>query len=160
MNSLEEYIKSHAADFNSEQPSADAEARFLERFAEDGSALRSVRTRSGARRLLRFALPAAAAAVAALLLLQPTPHAKDWLPGSGNTPEGIYLDYLAQVAGVWEKNILDDDSSSQLRSLTEETIPLIEQLPEELSDSEKAEILHEYYNTILDGVNTLIQRTK
>lgn len=162
MNSLEEYIKSHSAEFDAELPSADAEAKFLGRFEEGGTRLRprSALTR-GRGRVLRLALPAAAAAAAALLLaLPPRPGARDWLRAAGDTPEDVYLCYMSQVTKAWEKAGTDEDRSRQLQSITEESIPLADQLPDELSDEEKAAILHDYYNTLLDGVYTLLERTE
>ena len=47
--------------------------------------------------------------------------------------------------------------SAQLRSLTDESIPLIDLLPEELDDASQAEILRKHYNTLLDGVHQLMK---
>jgi hypothetical protein len=151
MSNLEEYIRGHAAEFDTEVPSAKAEKRFLDRW--------------GHRRLmtLRFALPAfAAAAALAVLVILPKPDNgnNDWLRDAEDTPEGIYLSYIAQVSKAWEEAGPDEFRSDQLRSLTDEPVPLADQLPDELSDSEKTLILREHYNTLLDGVYNLLQKTK
>ena len=108
-------------------------------------------------RIFRTVLPAvAAAALAVLLLLPPAGRSRDWLRRAGDTPESVYSSYMAQVTKAWEKAGMDEDRSEQLRNLTEEAIPLADQLPDELSDSEKAVILKEHYNTILDGVHQIL----
>ena len=150
MKGLEEYIRGNAGAFDTELPPDGAEERFLERW-ETGS--RKVR-------ILRAVLPAAAAAALAfLLLLPPAGRGRDWLRGAGNSPEDIYASYMAQVTEAWKKAGPDEICSEQLRSLTEETIPLADQLPDELSDAEKATILREHYNTLLDGIHLLMKQT-
>ena len=147
MKSLEEYISGNAAAFDAGLPPEGAEERFLGRWE------------AGRRRVRIFltALPAAAAAaLAVLLLLPPAGRSRDWLRAAGDTPEGIYAGYMAQVTMAWEKAGIDEGRSEQLRNLTEETIPLVDLLPDELSDAEKTVILKEHYNTILDGVHQIL----
>ena len=151
MNSLEEYIRSNAAALDTELPPEGAEVRFLGRWE------------AGRRRvrILRTALPAAAAAaLAVLLLLPPAGRSRDWLRAVDDTPESVYAGYMAQVTRAWEKAGRDEARSEQLRNLTEETIPLADQLPDELSDAEKTVILKEHYNTILDGVHQILTMTE
>ena len=151
MNSLEEYMRSNAAAFDSELPPEGAEDRFLGMWE------------AGRRRvrIFRTALPAAAAAaLAVLLLLPPAGRSRDWLRAVDDTPESVYAGYMAQVTKAWEKAGQYEDRSEQLRNLTEETIPLADLLPDELSDAEKAVILKEHYNTILDGVHHILTMTE
>ena len=151
MKDLEEYIRGNAGAFDTELPPDGAEERFLER-CETGS--RKVR-------ILRAVLPAAAAAALAfLLLLPPAGRGRDWLRGAGDTPEGIYLAYMEQVSAAWEKAGPDDILSAQLSSVTEEAIPLLDLLPDELGEAEKSAILREHYNTLLDGVHNLLTNAK
>lgn len=148
MKGLEEYIRANAGAFDTELPPEGARDRFISRW-EAGN--RKVR-------ILRTVLPAAAAAALALLLILPRPgRSRDWLRSAGNTPEDIYACYIVQVTEAWKKAGPDEMRSEQLRSLTEETIPLADQLPEELSDTEKAAILRDHYNTLLDGVHLLMK---
>ena len=148
MNRLEDYIRSNAAAFDTELPPEGAEDRFLGRWA--AADRRKVR-------MLRTLLPAAAAAaLATLLLLPPADRSRDWLRSADNTPEGIYSAYMAQVTKAWEKAGSDEGLSIQLESLTDETVPLFDQLPEELGDDEKTAILREHYNSLLDGVHLLL----
>lgn len=151
MNKLEEYIRSHSAEFDTAVPSEGAEDRFLEKW-EAGER----RTR-GTVRVLRAVLPVAAAAALALLLLLPkADRSRDWLRGAEDTPEGIYLCYMTQVSEAWKEVGPDRILSEQLRSLTEETVPLADLLPAELDDESQTAILRRHYNTLLDGVHALI----
>lgn len=150
MKGLEDYIRANAGAFDTEALPEGAEERFLKKW-EAGR--RKVR-------IFRIVLPAAAAAVLAVLLLLPSAGARrDWLRGA-DTPEGIYRSYMAQVAKAWEEAGPDDMLAAQLRSLTDESIPLVELLPEELDDASQAAILKEHYNTLLDGVHQLMKTKK
>ena len=151
MSILEEYITGNAGSFDAGLPPEGAEERFLGRW-EAGR--RKVR-------IFRTALPAAAAAaLAVLLLLPPADRSRDWLRAAGDTPESVYADYMAQVTKAWEKAGPDEVRSEQLRNLTEESVPLADQLPDELSVAEKTVILKEHYNTILDGVHQILTMTE
>ena len=151
MNSLEEYIRNNATALDTELPPEGAEDRFLARWEAGRSRVRIFRT----------VLPAAAAAaLAVLLLLPPAGRSRDWRRAAGDTPESVYAGYMAQVTKAWEKAGPDEIRSEQLRNLTEEAVPLADQLPDELSDAEKAVILKEHYNTILDGVHHILAMTE
>ena len=67
---------------------------------------------------------------------------------------------MAQVTEAWEKAGPDEMLSAQLSGLTEEAIPLLDLLPEELGDGEKSAILKEHYNTLLDGIHLLLTNAK
>jgi hypothetical protein len=151
MSKLEDYIRSNAGAFDAEPLPEGAEERFLGRWEAGRSRVR----------ILRTVLPAAAAAaLAVLLLLPPAGSSRDWLRAAGDTPEGVYAGYMAQVTKAWAEAGTDEDKSEMLRNLTEETVPLADQLPDELSDAEKAVILKEHYNTILDGVHQILSMTE
>lgn len=145
MNQLEEYVSKNAAAFDSGVLPEGAEERFLARW-------------DAARRRRRVAIPfavlAVAASLAAVLFIQGT-GTRDWLRKAEQTPEGIYSGYLAAVSSVWEKVGEDEEASETLAILTEETVPLGEQLPSELSDAERTAILRDYYNTLLDGADRI-----
>ena len=66
----------------------------------------------------------------------------------------------AQVTEAWEKAGPDEMLSAQLSGLTEESIPLLDLLPDELGDAEKSAILREHYNTLLDGIHSLLTNAK
>jgi len=155
MNNWETYIRQHAAELDTAPLPEDAEKRFLERWEADNARRKQA---APVRRAVLWSV-AAAAAVAMLLLLRPSaPH--DWFRGIDNTPEAIYSSYLAQVADAWEKAGPDESLSDQLSGLTEETVPMLEQLPEELPAEEQAQILREYYGSLLDGVDALVKTHK
>ena len=148
MNSLEELFRGNAAAFDTESPSPEAEERFLRGWEAGRRKLR----------VLRTVLPAAAAAaLAILLLLLPAGNGRDWLRGAGNSPESIYADYMAQVSKAWKKAGPDEMLCAQLRSLTDESIPLVDQLPDEIGEEAQAAILKEHYNTLLNGVHQLMK---
>lgn len=151
MNRLEQYIRENAAAFDTDSPSREAEERFLEKWEAGRRRVRFFRT----------VLPAvAAAALAVLLLLPPAGRSRDWLRGAENTPEGIYRCYMAEVVKAWDQAGGDESLSSQLRSLTEETIPMIDQLPEELDPESRTVILREHYNTLLNGMHQLMANNR
>lgn len=155
MNNWETYIRQHAAELDTAPLPEEAEERFLERW-EAGNARRVRIPR--VRRIVLWCI-SAAAAVALLFLLRPS-ASRDWFRGIDNTPEAIYSSYLAQVADAWEQAGPDESLSDQLSSLTEEAVPLLEQLPEELPVEEQAQILREYYGSLLDGVDVLLKTHK
>ena len=100
-------------------------------------------------RFLRWT--AAAAGLAAVLWLGARLNASFWL---APTPEAVYTAYLEQVGDLYRlvaANSSDDtvDWESLLQDLTDETIPLYDQLPDELSDREKTALLKKHYGTIL-----------
>lgn len=114
---------------------------------------------SDRRRRSFRALLAAAAAVALIVLLRPV-GGRDYFRGVADTPDAVYLSYLDQVAASYESlsrmpGSENSDWELAMRSVTEETIPMIEQLPDELSDAEKTALLKAYYADLLDGVERI-----
>jgi hypothetical protein len=53
-----------------------------------------------------------------------------------------------------------DEIINSIRSITFEAIPLEDQLPEELSEKEKVEILNEYYNQKYAALESLMAQLK
>ena len=142
MNPWEEYIRDHAADFDSGPLPEGSESRFL---ARQDARLRK-------RRTVVIPVALAIAASLALVVLLPGLRTRNWLRDAEQTPEGIYSGYLAVVSSAWESVGSDEEASETLALLTEEAVPLGDQLPDELSDAERTAILRDYYNTLLDGV--------
>lgn len=155
MNNWETYIRQHAAELDTAPLPEEAEERFLNRW-EAGHARRVRIPR--VRRIVLWCV-SAAAAVALLFLLRPS-DSRDWFRGIDNTPEAVYSSYLAQVEHAWELAGLYEDLSDQLSGLTEETVPMLEQLPEELPAAEQAQILRDYYGALLDGVESILKTNK
>lgn len=126
------------------------EERFLEKM--DQRLLR----RQNRRIALRWTAAAAAAAAILLLVL---PAGDRYFRGA-RTPEAVYNAYLQQIGTCYEqlaRNYTVDAFAweATLASLTQETIPLVDQLPDEMPDREKTRILKQYYGALLDGANRL-----
>ena len=108
-------------------------------------------------RVLRWTAVAAAAAAILGFVLIPTGN-RHFI--SARTPEAVYMAYLDKVGSYYEQlaesgALPSDDWEAALAMLTNETIPLFEQLPEEMPDREKVRILKRYYGELLDGAALL-----
>ena len=185
MNELEKYIRAHAAEFDAAEAPQGHEERFLAaveagalngrgrflRFARndkegcarnDGVAARSGAAVEGmafgAAGWGAWALLAGAVVVllAAVVLLRPA-EGRGFFFGVGNDPQKVYLAYLDRVEDARLALADNEDYNWEgiLRGMTEEAVPLIEQLPEELSGRQQARILKQYYGEILAGVEKL-----
>ena len=141
MTELEQYIRSHAEEFDVKEPAQGHEDRFLARLEE---------AQKPARRPWRvvWGTGAAAAALSALFVLNAVRR---------NTPEAIYLTYMDRVSQLYSACPADagTDWDETLASLTEEANPLFLQLPEEMSRMQKARILKAHYASLLDGAKQL-----
>ena len=141
MTELEQYIRSHAEEFDVKEPTQGHEDRFLARQEE---------AQKPARRPWRvvWGTVAAAAALSALFVLNAVRR---------NTPEAIYLTYMDRVSQLYSACPADagTDWDETLASLTEEANPLFLQLPEEMSRMQKARILKAHYASLLDGAKQL-----
>ena len=111
-----------------------------------------------ARRLTRvFRWTAIAACLAAVLWLGSRTRSPFW---AANSPEAVYAAYLEQVGELYHLLVNEPgdetvDREAVLEELTQETIPLYDQLPEEMPDQEKIAVLKEYYGGILDEAGQL-----
>ena len=126
------------------------EARFLEKL--DAATAHRQRNRT----VLGWTLTAAAAFVCLLLVL---PIGGRHFRGA-HTPEAVYVAYLDKVGSYYE--LLAENTSGEtgeweaaLTALTGETIPLFDQLPDEMSVRQKTRILKQYYGQLLDGAEQL-----
>jgi hypothetical protein len=149
MNKLEEYIRANASRLDTALPPEGTEEQFLERW--------ETAQKSRKRRVFYVALCSAAAVALVLALL---PWKADSSLGVENDPDAVYARYLAVVADAWEKVGADEEASDMLGSLTDETIPLRDQLPDELSPKEQAEILRAHYGDLLEGVDKIMKTIK
>lgn len=141
MTELEQYIRSHAEEFDVKEPAQGHEDRFLARLEE---------AQKPARRPWRvvWGTVAAAAALSALFVVNAVRR---------NSPEAIYLTYMDRVSQLYSACPADagTDWDETLASLTEEATPLFLQLPEEMSRLEKARILRAHYASLLEGAKQL-----
>ena len=136
MKDLEQYIRDHAAEFDTAEPPIGHKVRF------------------GWKVFLRNALArpawalALAACAAALLVLRPG----DPLHGLFSSPEAVYLAYMDEVADLYRELPTQDDA---LREITEEAESLFEQMPEGLSDRQRSRILQNHYGELLAAARQL-----
>lgn len=120
--------------------------------------LGKLEARARRRRILWGSLAAAAVVVLGIFVSR-SPE-KDYFRSADASPEAVYLSYLEQVGASYAAIAALPDSEGTdwegaMRSVTEETIPLFEQLPEELSDREKTALLKAYYGDLLAGVEKI-----
>ncbi len=168
MNDLETYIREHAAQFDTAEPAAGHEERFLARVdvtpgachPEQQTACHPERSEGSSFRRPRYLIPLFALAALAAALLVFRPGASRHFLGVPDNPERVYRSYLAQVEKAYLHFPWEDgyDWESALDELTEESVSLYEQLPDELSPRRQARILKAYYGDILDEVKQLKNR--
>ena len=159
MTELEAYIRSHAAEFDTQEPARGHEERFLARLDASQAAVSPqsdfFSRLQGFFRNRRFQTLACAfaACVAVLLILRPG----DPFRRAGNDPEAIYLAYMDQVVEIYNRLPLEGNTErdTSLQAMTEEADPLFTQLPDELSRRQQARILREYYGELLAGARKL-----
>lgn len=156
MENLEKYIQNNLEQFNCGDMPAGHKERFLERLAEADREVNNVPQQDMAspatrrahhifsRRTIFTATSAAAAIIIALSVSLFT---------KGEEEYAIEIQKLAKEMYLEENEILmqfgEDDIylTNNIKSITEETIPLSDQLPDDLSPKKRAEILREYYKT-------------
>ena len=152
MTELEQYIRSHADEFDVKEPAPGHEERFMARVeaADLETPARRETPARPARRPWRivWGSVAAAAALSALFVINAIRR---------NTPEAIYLTYMDRVSQLYSACPADagTDWDETLAALTEEATPLFLQLPDEMSRLEKARILKAHYASLLEGAKQL-----
>lgn len=102
-----------------------------------------------------------AAAAAAILAFVLIPAGNRHFLGA-HTPEAVYCAYLDKVGAYYEQLGASGateagDWEAALTALTDETIPLFDQLPDEMPRREKVRVLKRYYGDLLDGAERLRQ---
>lgn len=155
MKDLEEYIRAHAAEFDTAEPAGGHEARFLARLDVTPSAAGTqpkesfrAKTRNLFRRPFAWALAVAACALLLVLFIRPG----DPLHGLTRSPEAVYVAYLDQVADLYRELPMQDEA---LREITDEAESLFEQMPEGLSDRQRSRILQNHYGELLAAARQL-----
>ena len=146
MTELEKYIRDNAAGFDGMEPAEGHEERFLAKL-EAQSARKSWR--------IILATLAAAATLAGVFFA-----GSSFGHFTGRNPEAIYLAYMTEVSKLYKDAPMEDSAAwdDALAQLTEEAVPLFEQLPQELSRRRKARILKEYYGNLLDGAKSFVNQ--
>ena len=160
MTELEKYIRLHADEFDGMKPKEGHEERFLEKFAID-SPVKPANDEGGKPanegrvwRIIVTALATAAVIAGVFVTGSSFGHF------TGRNPEAIYLAYMTEVSKLYKDSPMEDSASwdDALAQLTEEAVPLFEQLPEEMSRREKARVLKQYYGDLLDGAKQFVNK--
>lgn len=139
MNNLEKYIQDNLEQFNTGELPQGHQKRFMAKLAQEQ---KPGRIRPFTRRAI-FASTAAAAVIIALTITGIPAYKEAQLERS--------VQEIAQEMYRQEAEILQMFSQEEqyminnVKAITEEAIPLAEQLPNELSSEKRAQILRNYY---------------
>lgn len=151
MDKLEKYIMANREAFDDKE----LPEGHLERFEGRLDDLRAVKESRSRRVYWSLATGIAAALAVVLLINRPDGGKGDWFAGVGNDQVEICEKYYSNVADIYAE-LYADGRDSEIGLLAEgvvdETSPLIDQLPAEMGDEERAEILKEYYGELLDAL--------
>ena len=170
MNKLDEYIKLNQESFDDQELPDGHLERFenrLQRLLEDSSKTPQtligemgdgIKKRNLTGLFLGILSASVAAALAAVVIFNHTAGAgktQDWFAGVGNNQVEICDVYYSRVAELYEdiaKSHPDGILDGDMRSVAEESVSMIDLLPDEISDAERAVILKDYYSNLLDGL--------
>ncbi|MBO4230602.1 MAG: hypothetical protein J5886_02875 [Bacteroidales bacterium] len=161
MDNLEKYIKENSEAFDT----AELPEGHLDRFVKKLDASPSVSgtapvgERSRTIRMVIWSTIAIAAAISAIMFIsRPKDNEKEWFANVSNDQFEICSAYYEIVSEIYEKMLAknpDAELEYCMESVSEETIPLVDQLPEELEPEARAAILKEYYGALLDGLDRI-----
>ena len=161
MDNLKEYINKNLESFNDQELPEGHQERFEARLADAYSAT------SGKKPVIRhsilWSLGIAAALAAMFFIGRPENNDetqiieinRDWFAGIGNDQFDICNAYYDKVAEFYETMLKTDpegEMENAIDMVVDETIPLIDQLPEEMEPEARAAVLKEYYGNLLDGL--------
>lgn len=146
MENLEKYIQDNLEQFNSGEMPKGHQERFLEKLEalqtrEQHTAPRP-RQLLGRRSIFTASAAAAAIIIALFVTLQPSDNKEQYILGIQEVAQEMYMEeaQLLQMFTEEEQYMINS-----IKSITEEAVPLADQLPDELSPEKRAEILREYY---------------
>lgn len=146
MENLEKYIQDNLEQFNCGEMPLGHQERFMAKLQAAQAAPERKAPRLFSRRSLFAATAAAAAIVIAFFITtgSPASDSDDYTIAIHEVAEEMYIEEaeIMMMLGEDDQNIVNS-----VKSITEEAIPLSEQLPEELSQEKRAQILREYYKT-------------
>ena len=169
MDNLEEYIKKNKEAFDDQELPEGHLERFEVRLEEvEAVVLNGASTLLGSRlvkpRRIWFwpTIAGVAAVIAAFVIFtgRKTSAQTDWFADVPEDQVSICQAYYEKMAGLYQDILasdMDGSKEAQLSSIAEETIPLIDQLPEELGAEERAAILKEYYSDLLGGIERIAE---
>ena len=164
MIDLKEYLSGNPEAFDDQELPLGHETRFEAKLDAllEADHKTEVKKTGGKRRRYTMIFSAAAsiaAAVAAAVIFINRPSEKvDWFAGVADDPVAVYLAYSEKVTVMYGEILsrdLEDRWERTVGSIAEETVPMIDQLPDELDDAAKAIILKEYYGELLDGLDKI-----
>ena len=177
MDKLEEYFKLNREAFDDQEIPEGHRNRFEERLetlrcaqgdrmadqvVDDVVAGRKVRSKTPLVWLASIA--SAAAVIAAAIFINkaaidsPADKAIDWFLGVGDDQALICQTYYSKAAEIYEEALrggIDESTEWQMALMLRDDAALIDQLPDEMSNEERAEVLKDYYGALLDGMNKM-----
>ena len=147
MENLEKYIQDNLEQFNCGEMPLGHQERFMAKLQAAQAAPERKAPRLFSRRSLFAATAAAAAAIVIAFFIttgSPASDSDDYTIAIHEVAEEMYIEEaeILMMLGEDDRNIVNS-----VKSITEEAIPLSEQLPAELSQEKRAQILREYYKT-------------
>ena len=149
MENLEKYIQDNLEQFNCGEMPLGHQERFMAKLQAtqasntDGATTHKVHSLFSRRSI--FAATAAAAAIVIAFFIttgSPTSDSDDYTIAIHEVAEEMYIEEAEIMMMLGED---DQHIVNSVKSITEEAIPLSEQLPAELSQEKRAQILREYY---------------
>ena len=111
-----------------------------------------------------YTIASAAAVIAAAIFINkaaidsPANKAIDWFLGVGDDQALICQTYYSKAAEIYEEALrggIDESTEWQMALMLRDDAALIDQLPDEMSNEERAEVLKDYYGALLDGMNKM-----
>lgn len=136
--------------------------RMADQVVDDVVAGRKVRSKKPLVWLASIA--SAAAVIAAAIFINkaaidsPADKAIDWFLGVGDDQALICQTYYSKAAEIYEEALrggIDESTEWQMALMLRDDAALIDQLPDEMSSEERAEVLKDYYGALLDGMNKM-----
>ena len=146
MENLEKYIQDNLEQFNCGEMPLGHQERFMAKLQAAQAAPERKAPHLFYRRSLFAATAAAAAIVIAFFITtgSPASDGDDYTIAIHEVAEEMYIEEAEIMIMLGED---DQNIVNSVKSITEEAIPLSEQLPAELSQEKRAQILREYYKT-------------
>ncbi len=162
MIDLKEYLSRNPDAFDDQDLPFGHETRFeakLDALLKAGHETGTAKATGKHRRHFRiFSVLTTAAVIAAVIFINRPSGEVDWFAGVADDPTAVYLTYSEKATSMY-REVCTKDIDGRLGMtagrIAEETVPMIDLLPEELDDVSKAAILKEYYGKLLNGLNKI-----
>ncbi len=149
MENLEQYIKNNLEEFDSGDLPAGSRERFMTKLEDS-------RKRAKSRRRYLFIGPAAGIAACVLLAIF-IGHGRDEVNGHSEHYMAILTTLNREIISLAMEcdEMTADEITMATRSVIQDTIPLEEQLPDDLPEEEKEMIMREYYEKKAEGLRRI-----